>query len=108
MGRTRLVEITPLLLWPQQVATLQPTSTLRPHTTLLKVVFDTEVFDTDGTYDHSIKLSFYSAITLGKYWVVTISLSMADSSSFTHSGRAQMFFNGAELLDFTATVGELL
>ena len=77
-------------------------NTSAAHDTPTKVVFDTEVFDTDGTYDHSTNYRF-TPITLGKYFV-TISLSMADTSSFT-SGRAQMFFNGANTR-FAATVGE--
>ena len=77
-------------------------NTSAAHDTPTKVVFDTEVFDTDGTYDHSTNYRF-TPITLGKYFV-TISLSMASTGSFT-SGRAQMFFNGANTR-FSATVGE--
>ena len=77
-------------------------NTSAAHDTPTKVVFDTEVFDTDGTYDHSTNYRF-TPITLGKYFV-TISLSMASTGSFT-SGRAQMFFNGANTR-FAATVGE--
>ena len=67
------------------------------HETYTKVDFDTEIFDTDGAYDHSTNQRFtVPSGKAGKYFFYTVALCDAGSAANLQNARIAFYKNGSQ------------
>jgi hypothetical protein len=79
--------------------------------TLTKVQFNTEVFDTDGTYDNSTNYRFTPAVD-GKYYIYSdVTIDVTDLTNKLYTSSIRIYKNGSEykatdqLFDYSGSSG---
>ena len=79
--------------------------------TLTKVQFNTEVFDTDGTYDNSTNYRFTPAV-VGKYYIYSdVTIDVTDLTNKLYTSSIRIYKNGSEykatdqLFDYSGSSG---